>query len=158
MSEQVPVFETVLSPHRSLSGPGFLIVMGVFGAASFAAGVAFLSMGAWPVIGFFGLDVLLLYIAFRLNYRAGQLQEHIRLTAAALDVSRRAPSGSESRWRFQPYWVRLTHDRPEDHDGELSLSSHGQRLVIGSFLAPEQRTALAGGLGAALARVKSGSH
>ena len=43
--------------------------MVAIGAVSFVAGVVFLLMGAWPVFGFFGLDVLLLYWAFRLNYR-----------------------------------------------------------------------------------------
>lgn len=156
MTDEPAVFETVLSPNRSLSGPGFGIVMGVFGVASLVAGLAFLSMGAWPVLGFFGLDVLLLYWAFKANYRAGLLQEHIRLTLAALDIRRRMPGGREAQWTFQPYWVRLALDRAEEHDSELSLSSHGKRLVIGAFLAPEQRAALAGTLQAALARVKAG--
>ena len=63
------IFSAMITPHRSLGRVGFLVLMAVFGAVSFVAGIAFLLMGAWPVFGFFGLDVVLLYWAFRLNYR-----------------------------------------------------------------------------------------
>ena len=64
------LFVARLTPHRSLSRAGFVLVMAVLGAISFAAGMVFLLIGAWPVFGFFGLDVLLVYCAFRANYRA----------------------------------------------------------------------------------------
>ena len=57
-----------------------IILMAVFGGVSFITGIAFLLKGAWPVFGFFGLDVALLYIAFRLNYRSGRLYETVDLT------------------------------------------------------------------------------
>ena len=63
------IFAAVLTPHRSLGNIGFLVLMIVFGGVSFVSGIAFLMMGAWPIFGFFGLDVLLLYWAFRINYR-----------------------------------------------------------------------------------------
>ena len=55
------LFSATITPHRSLGQAGFLVLMLVFGGVSFCTGVAFLLMGAWPVFGFFGLDVLLLY-------------------------------------------------------------------------------------------------
>lgn len=64
-------FRAVLTPHRSLSPRGFLILMSVLATVSFATGLLFASIGAWPVLGFFGLDVGIIYLAFRLNYRAG---------------------------------------------------------------------------------------
>ena len=55
----------MLTPHRSLSPTGFLIFMAVLGGISFVTGMVFLLAGAWPVFGFLGLDVLLVYWAFR---------------------------------------------------------------------------------------------
>ncbi len=51
------IFSAVITPHRSLGRVGFLLLMAIFGAVSFVAGMAFLMDGAWPVFGFFGLDV-----------------------------------------------------------------------------------------------------
>jgi uncharacterized membrane protein len=76
-------FRALLTPHRSLGPAGFLILMAALGTASFITGIVFLLMGAWPVFGFFGLDVLLIYIAFRLNYRSGRLYETVELTPAS---------------------------------------------------------------------------
>src|SRR5712671_3378683 len=86
-------FDAVLQPHRSLSPTGFWILMAAVTGLSFAAGIAFLLMGAWPIFGFFGLDVALLYLAFRLNYRSGRLVETVRLTDRQLTVRRLHPGG-----------------------------------------------------------------
>jgi uncharacterized membrane protein len=152
MSEQERVhFDAVLEPHRSLSRSGFLLLMLALGGISFAAGIAFLVIGAWPVFGFFGLDVLLIYVAFRLNYRSGRLREAVRLTDT-LTVRRVHPNGRVQQWSFEPYWVRLEIDDPPEHWSQLTLTSHGRSLTIGAFLTAEERLELAKALGAALQR------
>src|ERR1700740_1350140 len=87
------LFEARLSPHRSLSRAGFTLLMGVLAPISFVVGVSFLMMGAWPVFGFFGLDVALVWLAFRVNYRAGRLYETVELTPETLTVTRVHRSG-----------------------------------------------------------------
>ena len=64
------IFSAVITPHRSLGGPGFWLLMAAVAGLSFVAGIVFLLLGAWPVFGFLGLDVLLVFWAFRANYRA----------------------------------------------------------------------------------------
>ena len=51
------IFSAVITPHRSLGRTGFLLLMLCIGAVSFVCGLLFLVIGAWPVFGFFGLDV-----------------------------------------------------------------------------------------------------
>lgn len=147
-------FDAVLHPHRSLPPSGFLVLMALLSAVSFATGIAFLMLGAWPVFGFFGLDVLLVYIAFRINYRSGRVYETVTLTGSELEVNRIHPSGTTKRWTFQPYWLRIHMDDPPRYDSELTLSSHGRSLVIGSFLSPDEKLDLARSLAAAVARSK----
>jgi uncharacterized membrane protein len=147
-------FDAVLHPHRSLSPFGFLILMIALAAVSFTTGIAFLMAGAWPVFGFFGLDVALVYLAFRANYRSGQVYETLRLTRGELAVRRVLPGGDAKTWTFQPYWLRVEMDDPPRTDSELRLSSHGQSLVIGSFLTPAERLEVARALGSALARTR----
>jgi uncharacterized membrane protein len=145
-------FDAVLRPHRSLSRMGFWLLMaGVF-CVSFTAGLAFFLAGAWPVIGFLGLDVALIYVAFRANYRSGQMSEILQLGERELVVRRVSPYGRVRTWTFQPYWLRVAIDDPPAHDSQLTLSSHGRLLAIGAFLTAEERLELAQALRDALAR------
>src|SRR5438270_543938 len=82
------LFSALLTPHRSLNRTGFLVLMAFLSLISFAAGVAFLLMGAWPVFGFFGLDVLAIYWAFKINFRRARACEEIRVTPSELRVRR----------------------------------------------------------------------
>ncbi len=150
MTPKPLAFDAVLTPHRSLSPLGFYAVMAVAAGASLVVSIAFFLIGAWPVVGFFGLDVALLYIAFRLSYRSGRLTEMLQLTSDVLTVRRISPAGRQSEWRFQPYWLRVEIDDPPRHDSQLVLASHGRRLTVGAFLTAPERFEVAEALRAAL--------
>jgi uncharacterized membrane protein len=141
-------FDAVLYPNRSLGRFGFHLLMAAIVLVSGAIGAAFVLAGAWPVTGFLGLDVLLLYLAFRWNYRQGRRAEFIRLDAAGLGVRQIDPRGRAREWRFDAYWVNVALD---ETDAQLTLSSHGHSLVIGAFLSPEERREVGKALHAALA-------
>src|SRR6202166_2121514 len=85
---QPELFSALLTPHRSLNRTGFLVLMAFLSLISFAAGVAFLLMGAWPVFGFFGLDVLAIYWAFKINFSRAAAREEISVTASELRLRR----------------------------------------------------------------------
>lgn len=148
------LFDAVLRPHRSLSKPGFLIVMGVLAVVSFSAGMVFLLQGAWPVMGFFGLEVALVYIAFRMNYRDGRLFETVQLSPEELLIRRVDPKGRAASWSFHPNWLRVVMDNPPEHESQLVLTSHGRSLTIGAFLTPDERLEVALALRAALSQWK----
>src|SRR5690606_33839212 len=117
--------DAVLRPNRSLPNIGFIVLMSVLAAASFGSGVLFVAKGAWPVFGFFGLDVLLVWLAFRLSYRSGRLREEVRVGGAAAEIVRVHPAGHVQRWRAAPALVRVEVDRPMKHDGQIRLVSSG---------------------------------
>jgi len=151
-------FDAVLRPYRSLSRLGFAVMMGCVAGGGVAVGVAFLMAGAWPVTGFCGLEILLLYVFFRLNYRDGRAYETVRLTDDALTVRRVAPSGRAETWRFQPFWLRVSIDEPPAHHSQITLASHGRTLAIGAFLTPHERLELARAIRAALAEYRHAPH
>jgi len=132
-----------------------MVLMGVLCLVSFGTGLLFFMLGAWPVMGFMGLDVALVYVAFRLNFRALRLYETVDLTQDALTVTRIAPSGRSQSWSFNPYWVRLNLEPRLGRSSELSIASHGKRVVIASFLTDEEREDFASALSSALSSARS---
>ena len=151
------VYAVTLAPHRSLTSRGFLLVMLAIGGISLVTGVVFLAMGAWPIFGFFGLDVLLVYIAFRANFRAARAREHILVTPSVVEVRREPVGGRPSTTRLNPFWTRLWREDDEDHGTlDVALVSGRRTVPVGRFLGPEQKAALATDLSRALAVVKKG--
>jgi uncharacterized membrane protein len=149
------LFSARLKPHRSLSRTGFIVVMAVLGGVSLTVGSIFLMMGAWPIFGFFGLDVLLVYLAFRASFRSARAFEDIHVTPSVLRVRQVSHHGQERENVSNPRWVRMETTRDEDYGmTRLALISRGVPLVIGAFLAPPQREQVAHGLGEALATAK----
>lgn len=146
------MFDAVLYPNRSLPNAGFLAVMAIVIGANILFGIYFFSIGAWPVIGFCGLDVFLVWLAFKLSYRQGRLRERVIIREGDIRVSRVLPSGHESRWRLQPHWARVVIDRPGEHEARVRVVSKGRSLVLGAFLAPEERMTFGRSLADAIAR------
>jgi uncharacterized membrane protein len=151
------IFAATITPHRSLGSTGFLIVMLCIGAVSFASGVLFLLLGAWPVFGFLGLDVLLIYVAFRANYRAARAYEEVTVTASELTVRKVSHHGIVREWTLNPVWVQLDRIVHEEFGIErLVLVSRGRRLSIAGFLSPDEKASFAHALSAALGEAKRG--
>jgi uncharacterized membrane protein len=149
-------FRALLTPHRSLGPAGFLILMAALGTVSFITGIVFVLMGAWPVFGFFGLDVLLIYIAFRLNYRSGRLYETVELTPASFTLTRVHPSGRQERFDCNPYWARVSLREWPDGRTALSVVSRGRELAFATFLTDGERRDLAEALKEALLAARGG--
>lgn len=135
-------FDAVLRPHRALGPRAFLILMLVVAAISFAAGIAFVAMGAWPVFGFFGLDVLLLWLAFRANYRSARQFERVRLTDRSLTIEQVPATGRRRAFRFEPAWARIEIDEKSEDEAEVAIASHGRRFVFARLLSPAERVDL----------------
>jgi uncharacterized membrane protein len=149
-------FDATLRPHRSLEPHGFALLMAAIAGFSFISGIAFVLHGAWPVMGFFGLDVLLIYIAFRANYRAADASERVVLSETELLVERHRRGQLVGRWSFQPYWLRI--EVIEDPRPCVVLRSHGYSVAIGSFLSPDERMGFAEALTASIAELRTAPH
>src|SRR5271154_6715105 len=152
------LFSALLTPHRSLNRTGFVVLMVFLSVVSFAAGLAFLLMGAWPVFGFFGLDVLALYWAFRINFRDAKATEEISITASELRVRRVSHRGHVVEWVLNPLWVQLDQKTHAEFGIEkLYLVSKGRRVAIARFLGPEEKASFSKALMAALQAARRGT-
>ena len=151
------IFSALLTPHRSLNRTGFLVLMAALSVISFAAGVVFLMLGAWPVFGFFGLDVLAVYWAFKINFRSAQAREEISVTQSELRVRRVNHHGRVAEWVLNPLWVQLDQEADEEFGIErLYLVSRGRRFAIASFLGPDEKASFAKALRGALQAARRG--
>jgi uncharacterized membrane protein len=131
--------------------------MTVLGLISFATGTAFLLAGAWPVFGFCGFDVLLIYFAFRLSYRRANAYEQVTVTPSELTVRQVSHHGRINEWTLNPLWVKLDRVVHAEFGIErLFLVSHGRRLAIAGFLGPQEKESFALALSAALGEAKRG--
>jgi uncharacterized membrane protein len=151
------LFSAVITPHRSLSRTGFVLVMLLIGGVSFVGGAMFFFIGAWPIVGFLGLDVLLVYWAFRANYRAARAYEEVTMTPSELRLRKVSHRGKIAEWTLNPVWTRLDRVRHEEFGLlGLFLVSRGWRLAVASFLGPKEKEDFAKELSAALAEAKRG--
>jgi uncharacterized membrane protein len=152
-----PVFDATITPHRSLGQSGFRLVMSLVCLTSIVASVPFVLLGAWPVAGFFGLDILALFIAFKANFNAGRAFERIVVTPLEVVLRQVSHRGKEAIWRSNPVWTKLEREHVEDYGlMRLALVSRGRSVAVAAALSPQEREGFAQALGVALAKARRG--
>jgi uncharacterized membrane protein len=152
-----PVFDATITPHRSLDRSAFRIVMTLVCLAAIASSIPFMVLGAWPVAGFMGLDVVALFIAFNVNFRHARAFERIVVTPLEVRLRKVSHHGREAVWRSNPAWTKLERQDDEDYGLlRLSLVSRGQSVAVAGALSPGEREGFAEALGTALAKARRG--
>ncbi len=146
----------MLFPHRSLSRRGFWVLIAIVAGIMGMAALRALAIGAWPVAIFALADILLVWGAFKLSYRAGRQFEEVTVTAEEVLVRKVTSAGKVTEHRFNPHWARLNVTRVEDEGVvRLDLGSHGRFIVVGAFLNPDDRASFADAFADALARARA---
>lgn len=150
-----PEFIAELVPYRSLSQNGFLLLMVFIGITCIVSGVMFMVIGAWPVLIFFGVDIFIIWLAFKLNYRSGLVKERVSVARDELIVQKFDPKGRMKEHSFNPFWTRFEVERHEEIGiTSMRLKSRDQQLDIGSFLNPDDRESFSQAFAGAIARVR----
>lgn len=151
------LFATRLRPYRSLNPPQFrLLLLGIAGI-SFVSTLPFVIMGAWPVAGFMGLDVLAVYLAFKASFRSARAYEDVEVTFLELTLAKVSARGARAEWRFNPSWVRLEkQEHAEFGMQRLDLVARANRVEVAGFLGPDAKARFADDLGRALAEARRG--
>jgi uncharacterized membrane protein len=153
-----PVFAAVIQPNRSLGRQAQRLVITLVAAAGIVSSIPFMIAGAWPVAGYFGLDVLLLAIAFRVNTRRARACEEVRVTPLEICLRKICHRGRAEEWRFNPAWTRLERrDHAEFGLQGLALVCGRQTVDVAAALSPAERRTFADGLEAGLVRARRGA-
>ena len=152
-----PLFSATLRPHRSLKLEGYRLVMALVALASLIASIPFVVLGFWPVAGFYGLDLLLLYWAFRANFDAAKAYEEVRVSPLELFLKKVSAKGEAVEWRFNPIWTRVHRDEHAEFGVErVWVASRGQSVTIGRFLPRDEMARLSDRLTDALREARAG--
>lgn len=155
LKEQKPHFCAVLTPHRALDQNGVQIVMIITCILAAIPGIVFFLMGAWPIVGFLGLDVALLFWALSKSRKQVNGFEEVTLYPDSLDIRRVSPKGRETRFQFNPFWTKIEVFKDfEDRVTDIVLKSKERSLKIGTFLNPDDKKSFASAFSNALYRVK----
>lgn len=158
-SDRDPLFAARLTPHRSLSKNGFIALMLIIAVMAGSSAFVFLTLGAWPIVGFLMADVAIIFLAFQISYRAGRAYEEVTVTPDQLTIKRVSPWGRISVQKLHPVWTRLktAYDPEEERVLAIKLESKGQQVPVGAFMNPADKESFANALGEALARAKRGA-
>jgi uncharacterized membrane protein len=141
--ESAADFTFVARRNNSLSSGGRLLVLGSIAVVLLAISLGFALNGAWLVFPFAGLDILVVYLAFRYVERRAGDYECIAFHAENIVIERQHAARTE-RFDFNRHWVQVALIEPQGAKrGRLLLRSHGKEVEFGIHLTGEQRAALA---------------
>jgi uncharacterized membrane protein len=150
-----PIFVAELTPYRSLGRKGYRILFAITGTVCFVHAIFFMATGAWPIGLFFGLDFLLLYGAFWLNYRAARAREEVTVSRTNLSIRKFTPAGRMTEHSFKTLWARFFVKRHEEFGiTSMAVAGEGRQTEIGAFLNPDDRESFAKAFKGALATAK----
>lgn len=151
-----PLFSAFLTPYRALDQHGIRWVIAFTAILASIPGLFFFAIGAWPIVGLLGLDVLALWWAMSASLKSGNAFEEVTLWPDALEIRHVTGWGRERRHSFNPFWVRLNVERDyEDRVTRLLLILRNRQLEIGSFLNPDDKASFAKVFSQALYRAKN---
>jgi uncharacterized membrane protein len=155
MTPETVYLDAVLTPNRSLSERGFAIGMAIVAVVFFLTGLMFWSMGAAPILGFFGLDMVAIWLAFRLSFRKQREETRVTVTARSLTLHHKDAKGREKSAELPSAFTRVELEEPVTPASWLRIE-HGQTgFVIGRFLTPAERKSFATALRNALIQARS---
>lgn len=147
--------DAVLTPNRSLSERGFAIAMAIVAATFFLTGLMFYSIGALPVLGFFGLDMFAIWLAFRISFRQQREQTRVIVTARTLRMEHRDSKGREKQAELPTAFARVELDEPLTPTSWLRIEHGRTAFVIGRFLTPLERKSFATALRKAMVAARN---
>jgi len=150
-----PIFAATLTPHRSLSPAGKRRVIGLVAALALVPGVVFYLAGAWPVVGFMGLDVLAIWAALTVSMRRGKLSEELTLWPTSLELKKIDAKGKQEVLTFVPQSVRFVIDRDyNERVNGMWLKTETTRVALGAFLSADEKLSLSKVFGTALRKAR----
>ncbi len=133
-----------LAPNCSLTPTGARLFFVCTCLFSLAFAMIFVSMGFWPVLPFWALEMLALGLALHASMQRRRYTQTVTITDSQISLVTRSRRG-EAKQEFARHWakVRLRSPRTRLYPSRLTIESRGRAFEVGSFLCEEERCLLA---------------
>jgi uncharacterized membrane protein len=136
--------DAVITPNRSLSERGFIILISIITVANCASAAVFIAMGAMFIPIFLGLDLLAVIVAFLVSFRAARQVERVQVSARDVRVTVETPKWTRVVWESPTAFTRVAVDKEEDDRAlALRLSLSGREVAVAVALSPRERAEFA---------------
>ena len=99
---------------------------------------------------FFGLDILLVYVFFKINFRSGKKKEILILTKNQLIVEFYNSKKISKTYYLDANWLQIHLIKLKNEMSKLKISSKNKSVIIGSFLRHQEKIAVVKSLKKAL--------
>ena len=149
--------DAVITPHRSLSSRGFIILICAMTAINLVSATFFMVIGAGPVPLFLGLDLVAVIVAFAVSNRAAARQERIQVTAAEVRVVLQSPRGARTVWVSPTAFTRVVLAGTPGEEDDLHLRLSDRQLRVAAALSRPERLHFARALDTAIWRARTGA-
>ncbi|MCP3689153.1 MAG: DUF2244 domain-containing protein [Gammaproteobacteria bacterium] len=135
--------EFLIRPNRSMTAKGMIIFVGLVGLAIFLMALRFVLLGAWVVLPFAVLEIILLAAGFWMYERASRYRETVRVSRSNFYINKESVQGLKTS-QFNPDWVQvvLQPDPGNWYPSRLLIRSHDKQVEIGACLTDQEREAL----------------
>jgi len=131
--------DAVITPHRSLSERGFIVLISVVTLANCCSAAVFVHMGAVFVPPFLGIDLVAVLVAFMVSFRAARRVERVTITAREVVVTHEAPNWRRVVWESPTAFTRVAVEREEHRTVGLRLRLSGKEVAVAQALSPRER-------------------
>ena len=149
--------DAVITPNRSLSERGFVILISIVTLANLGAAFVFLRMGATFVPIFLGVDVMAIFVAFTVSFRAARRVERVQVSQSDIVITVESPRESRVVWESPTAFTRVSVLKDEeDRVMGLRLALSGRETSVAAALSPGERADFAKALQDAIWRAKRG--
>ena len=136
------LLEAYLSPSVAIKLSAVRWILSLFGCVCVLVGVTFALIGAQPVLGFMGIEIILLVSVYRFCVRNSRMAEQIILSGHSLLFRRIDRYGNISITNLEPLWLRVEIGRAKGVFRHIILASKGRTYNVGVFLNPEEKVVL----------------
>jgi uncharacterized membrane protein len=152
---EATLFEAVLMPHRSLSLRGLGWVLGFLGVVSLGVTTLFFTLGAWPIAGFNGGEMLLATVLLRAHVRSRREREVLLLSESGMRVLSFDQNGGKRERHLPGGWLNVVVEERQGRVPGLVLTTHGRRLEVARMLGEAEKRDLADALRGVLHRMRN---
>jgi uncharacterized membrane protein len=136
MEKSAAAREWIFKRNCSITPRQLLMVYAILCSVSFSIAVAFAARGAWYVLGFALLEMVVVGAAFLHFGRHAMDRERLELTGHRLTVGL-TKTGNEQCFHLNPHSARIVLQR--SRDGLISLEDGLVKVEVGRFLSRAER-------------------